>query len=64
MKEILPYFVIAAAIGVVIVLLLGLVNMVRASHSPRTSNRLMQWRVGLQLGAVILLLLLLLLSRS
>jgi hypothetical protein len=56
MQAALPYLVIALAIGVVLVLLFGIVNMVRASHSPRTSNRLMQWRVGLQLAAVLVLL--------
>jgi len=64
MQAALPYLIIALAIGVAIVLLIGIVNMVRASHSPRTSNKLMRWRVGLQLGAILLLLLLLLLGKS
>ena len=49
-----------AAIGlttgaVAVVLLLGLLNMVRAG-SPNASQKLMRWRVGLQLLAVIVVL--------
>lgn len=47
-----------------VVLVLGVVNMLRKEHNPRTSNKLMQWRVGLQLGAILLLLLLLMLSKD
>jgi hypothetical protein len=64
MSGIFPFVIIGLAIAVVIVLLVGVVNMTRQAHSPRTSNRLMQWRVGLQLGAVLLLVLLLLLGKG
>ena len=52
-----------AAIGlttgaVAVVLLLGLLNMVRAG-SPNTSQKLMRWRVGLQLLAVVVVLIVL-----
>jgi hypothetical protein len=52
-----------AAIGlttgaVAVVLLLGLLNMVRAG-SPNVSQKLMRWRVGLQLLAVIVVLIVL-----
>lgn len=49
-----------AAVGVAtgavaIVLLLGLVNMLRGG-SPAFSQKLMRWRVGLQLVAVIVIM--------
>jgi hypothetical protein len=49
--------------AVLIVLIVGIVNFTRPSHSPRTSNKLMQWRVGLQLAAIVVFLLIMLLSR-
>lgn len=64
MQAALPFIVATAAIAVLIVLALGVINMLRKDHNPRTSNKLMQWRVGLQLGAVLLLLFLLLLSKD
>lgn len=55
------YAVIAAGVivvGVVIALALGLFNYVQEGEQHRrASNKLMQWRVGLQLGAVLLILL-------
>lgn len=49
-----------AAVGVAtgavaIVLLLGLVNMLRGG-SPALSQKLMRWRVGLQLFAIIVIM--------
>jgi hypothetical protein len=64
MQAILPFLVAGAAISVFVVLVIGVVNMLRKDHNPRTSNKLMQWRVGLQLGAILLLLLLLMLSKD
>jgi amino acid transporter len=64
MQSVMPYLIIGLAIAVVIVLLFGIVNMVRKTHNPQTSNRLMRWRVGLQLGAVLLLILFLLFGRG
>ncbi len=64
MQGVMPYLIIGLAIAVVIVLLFGIINMVRKDHSPQTSNRLMRWRVGLQLGAVLLLSLFLLFGRG
>ncbi len=47
---------ILIAIGAVaLVLLLGLINMMRGG-SPNLSQLLMRWRVGLQFGAVVLVL--------
>ena len=34
--------------AVLLVLIVGVVNFARRDHSPRTSNKLMQWRVGLR----------------
>ncbi len=49
--------VMLAVLGV---LGIGVVGMIRAGgENPRRSNKLMQWRVGLQAVAVLLLLLLL-----
>ncbi len=49
-----------AAVGVAtgavaVVLLLGLVNMLRGG-SPTVSQNLMRWRVGLQFGAIIVIM--------
>ena len=64
MQAILPFLIAGGAIAVLVVLVLGIINMLRKEHNPHTSNKLMQWRVGLQLGAVLLLLLLLMLSKD
>ncbi|MGE0650947.1 MAG: twin transmembrane helix small protein [Alphaproteobacteria bacterium] len=64
MTAALPYVIFALAAAVVVVLFTGLINMVRRQHDPRTSNKLMRWRVGLQLGAVLLLVVLMLLLRN
>ena len=64
MTAALPYIIFALAAAVVVVLVSGLINMVRRQHDPRTSNKLMRWRVGLQLGVVLLLLALMLLLRN
>lgn len=63
MEAILPFLIAGLSLAVLAVLVFGVGNMLRKDHSPRTSNKLMQWRVGLQLTAVLLLVLLLLLSR-
>ncbi|MBX9758015.1 MAG: twin transmembrane helix small protein [Beijerinckiaceae bacterium] len=49
-----------AAVGVAtgavaLVLVLGLVNMLRGG-SPSVSQNLMRWRVGLQFGAIIVIM--------
>ena len=49
------YLVAAAVAAVMVVLLLGLFNMLRGG-SPNLSQKLMRWRVGLQLGAVMLIM--------
>jgi hypothetical protein len=62
LAHVIPYvipFVLAAVLGV---LLFGIGNFFRKSHSPRTSNKLMQWRVGLQAFAILLLLIMALIA--
>ena len=39
------------------VLVMGIVNMFRKDQNPKRANILMRWRVGLQAGAVALLVL-------
>jgi hypothetical protein len=63
MTSVLPYIVPILMAAVLVVLIIGVVNFSRPSHSPRTSNRLMQWRVGLQLAAILVFLLIMLLTR-
>jgi len=63
MKTMLPFLIAGTVGAVLLALLLGLGNMLRSDHSPRTSNKLMQWRVGLQLGAILLIVALMLLSK-
>lgn len=47
---------VGVAIGAVaVVLLLGLVNMLRGGD-PNLSQKLMRWRVGLQLVAIVIIM--------
>jgi hypothetical protein len=49
------YLVAVAVAAVMVVLLLGLYNMLRGG-SPNLSQKLMRWRVGLQFGAIVLIM--------
>ena len=49
------YLVAVAVAAVMVVLLLGLFNMLRGG-SPNLSQKLMRWRVGLQFGAIVLIM--------
>ena len=49
------YLVAVAVAAVMVVLLLGLFNMLRGG-SPNLSQKLMRWRVGLQFGAILLIM--------
>jgi hypothetical protein len=49
------YLVAAAVAAVMAVLVLGLFNMLRGG-SPNLSQKLMRWRVGLQFGAIVLIM--------
>ena len=49
------YLIPAGLVAVSLVLLAGLANMLR-NGSPHTSQRLMRWRVGLQLITIIVVM--------
>ena len=63
LSSMIPFLVPVLMAGVLLVLIVGVVNFARRDHSSRTSNKLMQWRVGLQAAAVLLFFLLMLLTR-
>jgi tellurite resistance protein TehA-like permease len=61
--EVLPRYLVAAAVAAVfVVLLAGLWNMLRGSN-PNLSQSLMRWRVGLQFLAIVLMMILVYLWR-
>lgn len=64
MPDIGPILIFATMGAVALALALGLVSFMRegAEHRAR-SNRLMQWRVGLQFLAVVLIIIFVLLGR-
>ena len=64
MKTVLVALVALAMLATVGVLFAGLLGMVRNPGDGARSNRLMRWRIGLQLLAVALFGLLLLLTRG
>jgi hypothetical protein len=53
------YLLIAALAAVALVLFSGFANMIRGGD-PNRSQSLMRWRVGLQFGAVLIILAILL----
>ncbi len=52
-----------ALAAVILVLFMGLGTMMRGT-SPNLSQKLMRWRVGLQFGAIVIAMILILLTRS
>ena len=50
---VMPYLIIATLAAVVVTLMSGLFAMTRSDHTPRRSNKIMWLRVGLQLTAVV-----------
>lgn len=48
-------FVALAAGAVALVLVMGLYNLLRGGH-PNLSQKLMRWRIGLQLFAIIVIM--------
>jgi hypothetical protein len=52
MSHFFDYLAGAALLAVTIALAMGLTNMLRGG-SPNLSQKLMRWRVGLQLAAII-----------
>ena len=56
MSHSLSNVIVGIAVGAVVVaLLLGLVNTMRGGSATRTQT-LMRWRVGLQFGAILIIL--------
>jgi hypothetical protein len=49
------YLLGAMLLAVTLVLFLGLANMLRGG-SPNMSQKLMRWRVGLQFGAILVII--------
>ncbi|MCW5725150.1 MAG: twin transmembrane helix small protein [Maricaulaceae bacterium] len=65
MLMIFDFLIFAALAAVAVTLALGVVNMARRDEdSPRRSNVLMRWRVGLQFVALIVLVLAFIARRS
>lgn len=65
MLMIFDFLIFAALAAVAVTLALGVVNMARRDEdSPRRSNILMRWRVGLQFVALIVLVLAFIARRS
>lgn len=54
--------ILVATLAVAVVLAFGLANLLRAG-SPNLSQKLMRWRIGLQFGAIILIVAVLFLRR-
>jgi Hypoxia induced protein conserved region len=63
MRTILFILLALDMIAVVAVMLIGAVGMANLNRSPRTSNRLMRWRVILQGIAIALAVILMLTDR-
>ncbi|HEX7074508.1 MAG TPA: twin transmembrane helix small protein [Hyphomicrobiaceae bacterium] len=55
MNSLFYFLTILAPVAVLVVLLLGLVNLMRARNA-NTSQKLMRWRVGLQFVAIVLIM--------
>ena len=64
MKIVLIVLVIGMMLATLGVLFAGLLGLARGGGDPRRSNKLMQWRVFLQAGTLLLFVLLLHLLRS
>jgi len=54
--DVFSYLIPLGLAAVTLVLLAGLVNMLR-NGSASTSQKLMRWRVGLQFGTIVLVML-------
>jgi hypothetical protein len=63
MQSALQYMTMLAAAAVLLVLLAGFWNMMRGT-SPNLSQTLMRWRVGLQLLAIVIAMILVYLMRG
>jgi hypothetical protein len=63
MKMFLEIALAINMVAVVAVMLVGAIGMANVSRDPRTSNKLMRWRVLLQGSAIGIVVLLMLLPR-
>jgi hypothetical protein len=63
MNGVLVAAIVLALAATLIVLLIGVMNLFRKNHDPRTSNKLMRWRIILQATAVALIMLVFWLSK-
>lgn len=52
-----------AALATLAVVFIGVINMSRKGHDPRTSNKLMRWRIILQAVAIALIVIFLLIAK-
>ena len=60
MRALLTFLLVAAMLGVVVILAIGIINLVRgAGRDPHRQNALMRWRILLQAVAIGLFLLIL-----
>ena len=64
MKTVLIVLMVLCMLAVLGTLFAGLIHLVRPNHDPRTSNKLMRWRVILQGAALLVFALLLSLYKS
>ncbi len=64
MKIALTILIVAAMLAVVGVLVAGLLGMARGDQAPSRSNKLMQWRIGLQGLALVMIALLMWIWRA
>jgi hypothetical protein len=62
METLLFHTTTIAVIAVLIVLVLGLRSMMQGT-SPNLSQKLMRWRVGLQFGAILIIMAYVLIAR-
>jgi len=64
MKIALTVLIVVAMLATAGVLLAGLLGMARGDQSPTRANKLMQWRIGLQGLALVLIALLMWIWRA
>jgi hypothetical protein len=63
MEGFLTAAIVLALVATLAVLLMGVMNLFRKDHDPRTSNKLMRYRIILQAAAVALIVIVLWLTK-
>ena len=63
MEALFPFIIVLGLLAVLAVLFMGVTQLFRGGD-PRRSNRLMRWRVILQLGVIVLIVLFTLIARK